>query len=125
MKILIVDDSRAMRRIMSRLIRQAGYAEHELLEAENGREALDLVRSESPDLILADWRMPEMTGIDLLSTINEEGLAIHFGFVTSEPTNAMVRQARDGGAVFLLAKPFTAEDMAKVLQVVLPAPAGA
>jgi two-component system chemotaxis response regulator CheY len=125
MKILIVDDSRAMRRIVSRLIRQAGYSGHALLEAENGREALEMVHSDFPDLILADWRMPEMSGMELLKALNEEGYIIPYGFVTSEPTRSMVRQAREGGAIFLLAKPFTAEDMAKVLQTVLPAPANA
>ena len=121
MKILIVDDSRAMRRIVSRLIRQAGYSGHEVLEAENGREALEIVHADFPDRILADWRMPEMSGIELLEALNDEGYVIPYGFVTSEPTKAMVRQARDHGAIFLLAKPFTAEDMAKVLQVVIPA----
>jgi two-component system chemotaxis response regulator CheY len=121
MKILIVDDSRAMRRIVSRLIREAGYEDHEVMEAENGREALELVHSEFPDLILADWRMPEMTGIELLSTLNDQGYKIPFGYVTSDPTKAMVREAREAGAVFLLAKPFTAEDMARVISIVIPA----
>lgn len=124
MKILIVDDSRAMRRIVSRLIGQAGYADHDVFEAENGQQAIETVRSEQPDLILSDWRMPEMTGIDLLETLNAEGHHVAFGFVTSEPTNSMVRAARDAGAVFLLAKPFSAEDMAKVLKVVMPTVTG-
>ena len=85
MKILIVDDSRAMRRIVSRLIRQAGYSGHEVLEAENGREALEIVHADFPDLILADWRMPEMSGIELLEALNDEGYVIPYGFVTSEP----------------------------------------
>ena len=120
MKILIVDDSRAMRRIMSRFIGQAGYADADVFEAENGRQAMEAVRSEAPDLILSDWRMPEMTGIDLLEALNTEGYRVPFGFVTSEPTKSMVQTAREAGAVFLLAKPFSAEDMAKVLGVVMP-----
>ncbi len=121
MKILIVDDSRAMRRIVSRLIGQTGYVDPEVFEAENGQQAIEAVRSEQPDLILSDWRMPKMTGIDLLETLNSEGFNIPFGFVTSDPTNAMVKAARDAGAVFVLAKPFSAEDMAKVLGVIMPA----
>ena len=117
MKILVVDDSRAMRRIVSRTIRQAGYDGHEIVEAENGREALEVVKAENPDLILSDWHMPEMTGIEFLRALNAEGIEIPFGFVTSESTSEMVDMATEGGALFLLAKPFTAEDMGQVLGV--------
>ncbi len=115
MKILVVDDSRAMRRIVSRTIRQAGYDGHEIFEAENGREALEVVKAENPDLILSDWHMPEMTGIEFLRALNAEGIEIPFGFVTSESTSEMVDMATESGALFLLAKPFTAEDMGQVL----------
>jgi len=117
MKILVVDDSRAMRRIVSRTIRQAGFEGHEIIEAENGREALEVVRAQKPDMILSDWHMPEMTGIELLGALNAEGFEIPFGFVTSESTREMVDLATEGGAMFLLAKPFTTEDMAQVLGV--------
>jgi two-component system chemotaxis response regulator CheY len=115
MKILVVDDSRAMRRIVSRTIRQAGYEGHDIVEAENGREALEMAKAEKPDLILSDWHMPEMTGIEFLRSLNAEGIEIPFGFVTSESTAEMVDAATEAGALFLLAKPFTAEDMGQVL----------
>jgi two-component system chemotaxis response regulator CheY len=115
MKILVVDDSRAMRRIVSRTIRQAGYEGHDIVEAENGREALEVTKAEKPDLILSDWHMPEMTGIEFLRGLNAEGIEIPFGFVTSESTAEMVEAATEAGALFLLAKPFTAEDMGQVL----------
>jgi two-component system chemotaxis response regulator CheY len=115
MKILVVDDSRAMRRIVSRTIRQAGFEGHEIVEAENGREALEVVKAEKPDLILSDWHMPEMNGIEFLQALNEAGCEIPFGFVTSESTREMVELATEAGAMFLLAKPFTTEDMAQVL----------
>ncbi|MBE0565199.1 MAG: response regulator [Krumholzibacteria bacterium] len=117
MKILVVDDSRAMRRIVTRTIGQAGYAEHDILEAENGRIALELVRSAAPDVVLADWHMPEMSGIELLRELKATGSTVPFGFVTANVTRDMVDQARAAGAVFLLARPFTAEDMAEVLSV--------
>jgi two-component system chemotaxis response regulator CheY len=119
MKILIVDDSRAMRRIVASTIRQAGFSGHEIIEAENGQQALDLVHADFPDLILSDWDVPGISGIELLRTLGEEGYHIPFGFVTAEATDSMVGQAKDAGAVFLLAKPFTAEDMAQVLGVVI------
>ncbi|RKZ19529.1 response regulator [bacterium] len=120
MKILIIDESRAMRRILSRLIQQAGYTEHDLLEAKNGQDALAMVHRDSPDLILAEWRIPGLSGMELLTSLNEEDIGIPFGFVTSDPTRSMVNQARENGAVFLLAKPFTVEDIAKIMKVMVP-----
>ena len=119
MKILVVDDSRAMRRIVSRTIRQAGFEGHEIVEAENGQEALAVVKAENPDLILSDWHMPEMNGIEFLTALNAAGIETPFGFVTSESPREMVELATEGGAIFLLAKPFTADDMAQVLGVVV------
>ncbi|MFT5234226.1 MAG: two-component system chemotaxis response regulator CheY [Candidatus Krumholzibacteriia bacterium] len=120
LKFLIVDNSRAMRRIVSRTIRQAGYEDATFLEAENGRDAMELAVSESPDFILSDWNMPEMTGIEFLNKLKADELKIPFGFVTSQSTPAMIAEATDGGALFLLVKPFSAEDMNQVLSVVVP-----
>jgi len=119
MKILIVDDSRAMRRIIQRTLRQAGYRGYEILEAEDGAQALDLVRSERPDLILSDWHMPRMNGLEFKQALNAEGIATTFGFVTSESTQEMRNLAAEAGADFLLAKPFTAQDMSQVLGMVV------
>ena len=116
MKILIVDDSTAMRRIVRRCLRQAGFGNHDVVEAENGAVALDLVGREQPDLILADWNMPEMSGIELLNSLRSKGNTVTFGFITSEGTDAMRGKASAAGAAFLLAKPFTPEDMASVLK---------
>ena len=65
MKILIVDDSKAMRMIVVRTLRQCGISGLQLIEAGNGAEALPIIESQTPDLILCDWNMPEMTGIEL------------------------------------------------------------
>lgn len=119
MKILIVDDSRAMRRIVSRTIRKAGFKNFEASEAENGREALELVRRDPPDLILSDWHMPEMSGLEFKQALDAEGSRIPFGFITSEGTEAMRRRAAEAGANFLLAKPFTHLDVTAVLGAIL------
>jgi two-component system, chemotaxis family, chemotaxis protein CheY len=116
MKIMIVDDSRAMRLIIRRTLRRAGYGNHEVVEMENGAVALDAVRADSPDLILCDWNMPEMSGIDLLKALRGEGINTTFGFITTEGTDAMRQLAMDSGASFLLAKPFTEEDLSKHLK---------
>jgi two-component system chemotaxis response regulator CheY len=121
MKILIADDSRAMRMIVTRTLRQAGLSGHELIEAENGRQALDLVTAKSPDLILSDWNMPEMTGIDFLKALRASGRSTPFCFVTSEGSDEMRDLATASGALGVIAKPFTAEGFLEVLGSVVGA----
>jgi two-component system chemotaxis response regulator CheY len=121
MKILVVDDSRAMRMIVVRTLRQAGLGGHDVVEAENGREALGLVTAEQPDLILSDWNMPEMTGIDFLTSLRSRGDATPFCFVTSEGSDEMREQAAARGALGLIAKPFTVESFLDVLSPVVTA----
>lgn len=119
MKILIADDSRVMRQIVIRTLRQAGYGGHEIIEAENGREAVELAFSTQPDLVLSDWNMPELNGIDALHMLRSRGSSVPFGFVTSEGSEEMRALASKAGALFLIAKPFTAESFAEVLAGVL------
>jgi two-component system chemotaxis response regulator CheY len=119
MKIVIADDSRAMRMIVIRTLRQAGLSGHEVLEAENGREALELVAQHGPDLILSDWNMPEMTGIQFLQALRSRGDTTPFCFVTSEGSDEMREQATASGALGLIAKPFTAESFNDVLSTVV------
>lgn len=109
MTILIVDDSRAMRMIVTRTLRQAGFKDHTVQEAEDGAAALAAIKAQTPDLVLSDWNMPNMSGIELLTQLNGEGIKVKFGFVTSESTDAMREQAAAAGALFLIAKPFTVE----------------
>ena len=109
MRVLVADDSRVMRQIVIRTLRQAGYDWWEISEAPDGAVALDMVVADEPDLVLSDWNMPEMTGIDLLRAMRAHGLDIPFGFVTSEGSAEMRELADAEGALFLIAKPFTAE----------------
>ncbi|MBY3555045.1 response regulator [Modestobacter lapidis] len=119
MKILVTDDSRVMRQIVIRTLRQAGYDDHEIIQAEDGREALQMVVAEKPDLILSDWNMPEMTGIECLEALRAAGSQVPFGFVTSEGSPEMREKAANAGAIFLIAKPFTAETFRDALDGVL------
>ena len=118
MKILIVDDSKAMRMIVGRVLRQAGYGAAEFVEGSNGAEGLAAVRAGGIDLVLSDWNMPEMTGIEFLKALRAEGRTVRFGFVTSESTADMREQAVLAGATFFITKPFTAEAFAEVLGAV-------
>lgn len=114
MKILVVDDSKAMRMIVIRTIRQAGAADHLIVEAENGKQGLDTVMAGGIDLVLSDWNMPEMTGIEFLRALRAAGKFVRFGFVTSESTPEMRQMAQQAGAMFLIAKPFTAENFTEL-----------
>ena len=119
MKILVVDDSKAMRMIVMRAVRQAGFEGHEMVEAENGAAALELIKSSGPDLVLCDWNMPEMNGIELLDALRAANNPVRFGFVTSEGSAQMRQRAEESGALFLIAKPFTPEAFREALAPVL------
>ncbi|HEY4604278.1 MAG TPA: response regulator [Blastococcus sp.] len=119
MKILVADDSRVMRQIVIRTLRQAGYDDHDIVEAEDSRDALNKVASESPDLILSDWNMPNMTGIECLEALRSSGSAVPFGFVTSEGSPEMREKAAKAGAMFLIAKPFNEDTFKEHLDGVI------
>ena len=115
MKILIVDDSKTMRMIVKRTLKDAGYGEHPTTEAASGVEGLEALRREAFDVILCDWNMPHMNGIDMLHVFRAEKFPGVFGFVTSEGSVDTRAQAAAAGAVFLIAKPFTKEDFQAAL----------
>jgi len=119
MQILVVDDSKAMRSIVMRAVRQAGYDAVAFIEAGNGAEALKLIRAAPPALVLADWNMPEMRGIELLKALRAEGNQVKVGFVTSESDPAMRDLAFQSGASFMITKPFTPDAIKAVLGPVL------
>jgi two-component system, chemotaxis family, chemotaxis protein CheY len=119
MRILIVDDSKAMRSIVRRTMAQIGFADHAFEEACNGAEALTLIRQSPPGLAIVDWNMPQMSGIELLKALRQEGSTLKFGFVTSEGTPEMKQEALAAGAAFFLSKPFSNEMLREVLLPVL------
>ena len=119
MKILIVDDSRVMRTIVLRTLRQAGFDAHSVSEAADGLVALAAIEADPPGLVLSDWNMPEMSGIELLQTLRSRGNNVPFGFVTSEGSPQMRGEAEQAGALFLIPKPFTAESFTEALTGVL------
>ena len=118
MKIMVIDDSKAMRMIVIRTLRQAGFGGHEIVQAENGVEALRMIEESLPDLVLSNWNMPEMNGLELLNALNEKEISLKFGFVTSEGTPEMRQKASEAGALFLIAKPFTPDAFRDTLEKV-------
>ena len=113
MKIMIVDDSKAMRRIVMRTLRQAGFGDHETLEAENGAVALDKVNEGSPDVILCDWNMPERSGFDVLvwARSNENYSLVPFLMATAHSDKKQTQKAFEAGATGLIAKPFEVDEL--------------
>ncbi len=109
MNILVVDDSMAMRLIVMKTLREAGFEGHDIEQAADGEIALEKIKEDMPDLILCDWNMPNMTGPELLQVLTHENMKPTFGFVTTEATSEMLTKANDLGADFLIAKPFTPE----------------
>lgn len=119
MKVVVADDSRVMRQIVIRTLRQAGYTDWDILEAEDGAQALQLALSEGPDLVLSDWNMPNMLGIEMLQQLRAHGSAIPVGFITSEGSQKMRDIAAQSGASFLIAKPFDAATFKQILGQVI------
>lgn len=119
MKVMIVDDSKSMRMIVKRTMKQAGFDDAEFEEADDGSVALAKIDEYMPHLVLCDWNMPEMDGIDFLKAIRAAGNEVKFGFVTTESTAEMRAQAKEAGAHFLVAKPFTADSFEKAIRPVM------
>lgn len=105
--------------VVRRCLRQAFDQPHDIAEASNGVDALVAIAADEPDLVLSDWNMPDMDGIDLLAALRAEGRTIKFGFVTSEGSPAMRERASAGGALFLITKPFSPETFQTSLMSIL------
>jgi two-component system, chemotaxis family, chemotaxis protein CheY len=113
LKVLIVDDSSVMRKIVERALRQAGLDLNEVLEASNGAEALAEVQKGSLDLILSDINMPVMDGLELLKNLAsvESAKGVPVVMITTEGSEARVVEALSAGAKAYLRKPFTPDQV--------------
>jgi len=106
-RIVIVDDSRAIQAILSRVIQSAGLAELDLHAFSSAAEALAFVGNQGADLVITDWHMPGMSGLELLQAVRQlAGSRIQVGMVTTESAEDLLGQATRGGASFILRKPF-------------------
>lgn len=116
---LIVDDSSVMRKIVERSLRQAGLDPLLVHEAGSGTEGVDILRSQTVDLILSDINMPSMDGLEFLRQIRLQELApgTPVVMITTESSEEHVKQAIQAGAQGYIRKPFTAE---QVKERVLP-----
>jgi two-component system chemotaxis response regulator CheY len=116
MRVLIVDDFATMRRILKNILKQIGLKN--ISEAENGKAALKELRTEKFDLVLCDWNMPEMPGIELLNQVRSDDQlkAIPFVMVTAEAKRENILEAVKAGVSSYIVKPFTAETINEKLK---------
>lgn len=118
MKVLIVDDFATMRRIVRNILKQIGFKN--IIEADDGKSALKELKKGKVDLILCDWNMPEMPGIDLLKAIRSDNELkdIPFIMVTAEAQKDNIVEAVKAGVNNYVVKPFTAETISEKLSKV-------
>ena len=116
-KVLIIDDSSTMRKIVTRSLRQAGLDFDTILEAGDGQEALQLLAKESVDIILSDINMPNMDGIEFLrqKSANAAIKSIPVVMITTEAGADILAEAKSLGAKGSIKKPFTPDQVSEVL----------
>jgi two-component system chemotaxis response regulator CheY len=114
---LIVDDSRVIRKVSRHILESLGFT---VSEAENGREGLEACEAAMPDVVLLDWNMPVMTGIEFLAQLRQRpgGDAPKVVFCTTENDVAHIREAISAGADEYVMKPFDHETLQIKLQLV-------
>lgn len=115
MNILVVDDFSTMRRIITNVLRQLGF--DNILEAEDGSKALEVLEAEKVDFVITDWNMPQMSGLDLLKAIrasdDEERANIPVLMVTAEALQENIIAAAKAGVNNYIIKPFDANTLAE------------
>ena len=120
-RVLIVDDSPVMRSVIRRVIVLSGMEGAEFLEASDGREALELLRTQWVDVVLTDINMPSMDGEQLLRCLNAEGIlkSVPVVVVSTDSTESRVQQMLSLGARGYVGKPFMPETLRQELERVL------
>jgi len=119
--VLIVDDSGAMRKIIKKTIKISGFDVENFYEAENGKEALEVLKDKWVDIVLTDIHMPEMDGISLLKNIREDDVlkGLPIIVISTEGRKKKVQEALNFGANGYVKKPFKPEEIKNILLQVL------
>ncbi|XPV53056.1 MAG: response regulator [Halarcobacter ebronensis] len=121
MKILIVDDSSTMRRIIGNVVMQLGFSKEDFDEAEDGVKAWKLFSESHFDIILTDWNMPNMNGLELVKKVRSEGnhQKTPIIMITTEGGKSEVITALKAGVNNYIVKPFSADILKEKLDGVL------
>ncbi|BBP03397.1 two-component system response regulator [Sulfuriferula plumbiphila] len=120
LRFLLVDDFSSMRRMLRSLLKDIGHTHCE--EAEDGVAALEKLHTGHFDMVITDWSMPNMTGIELLREIRRDSALRHLPvlMVTAEALPENIAEARNAGASGYIRKPFTADALHTALAQILP-----
>lgn len=116
LKILVVDDFPTMRRIVKTLLKQNGFSD--MQEAEDGAQALQMLEAGNFEMVVSDWNMPNMTGLELLKAVRASAKLKHLPFlmVTAEAEKENIIEAVKAGVSNYVVKPFTAQTLKEKLQ---------
>lgn len=119
MKILVVDDFATMRKIVRNILKQIGFTN--IVEADDGANALSVIKQEKIDFVVTDWNMPNMTGLELLKNIRatETAKDLPVLMVTAEGLAENVVDAVKAGVDNYIVKPFTAETVQEKIEQIL------
>jgi len=123
MKALVVDDSGVMRKVLMGILKTTGM--EEVAQAADGLEAVKEASANPYDLILMDWNMPNMSGVEALQAIRGKGIKTPIIMVTTEAEKSRIIEAIKSGANNYVIKPFTAETVAEKVNAVLKQAAAA
>ena len=112
-KILIVDDSLPMRTVIKKTVKASGFRVGELVDASNGKEALDILKRERFDLVLTGYNMPGMDGLDLIGEMKNDDMLkdIPAVMITAEGSQQRVTEFMEKGTAGYIKKPFTLEEI--------------
>jgi two-component system chemotaxis response regulator CheY len=113
-KILLVDDSRTIRNIQKNVLKQLGHTD--VVEAEDGVQALVVFNDQTPDLVLVDWNMPNMDGITLIRKIREMNASVPLIMCTTEAHKSSVVEAVKAGVNNYIVKPFTVDSLGEKIE---------
>ncbi|MGE3243958.1 MAG: response regulator [Pirellulales bacterium] len=113
-KVLVVDDSGTMRKIIVRSLNALGVTD--VVEAGDGSDGLDAFKAQQFDIVLTDWNMPRMTGLELLKAIRGGGSTVPVILITTEAEKGRVLEAVQAGVSDYLVKPFETEGLRAKLQ---------
>ncbi len=119
--VLIVDDSLPMRSVIKKTLKIAGYGKSVFHEADNGKTALELMEHEWIDIIITDYNMPVMNGLEFIRTVKSSELFkdIPVVVISTEGSEARVREFTDSGAAGYITKPFAPETIRDLITSLL------
>ncbi len=119
MNVLVVDDSAAMRKIIISALGKTELKGARTIEASTGKEGLDKFLDGNFGVILSDWNMPEMDGIEFVTRVRKVDSRVKIIMITTEGTMGKLESALDGGVDEYVVKPFTPETLDRKIKKVL------